>query len=215
MFRTDLPEAFTTGASNRDLLLKGKSMSIVLASASPRRRELLEMLGVENLKIIPAAGEETFSQDMSPYDVVCSLSLAKAREVSLFCIPADVIIAADTIVVLNGKIMGKPRDKTEASEMLKALSGNTHEVFTGVTVMSGKTVNTEYERTLVRFRNLNEREILSYIETKEPMDKAGAYGAQGIGSLFVEGIEGDFFNVMGLPLCRLSKMLEKLGVRFI
>ena len=99
--------------------------------------------------------------------------------------------------------------------MLSKLSGRTHEVYTGVTVMQGEKLFTEFERTSVRFRELTEREISAYIETGEPMDKAGSYGAQGIGSLFVEGIEGDFFNVMGLPLCRLSKMLEKLGVILI
>jgi len=191
------------------------NVSIVLASSSPRRRELLTMLGVENLIIIPAVGKEVFSERMLPNDIVCTLSLAKASEVSADRLVTDVIIAADTIVVLDGRIMGKPCDKTEAFRMLSALSGKTHDVYTGVTVMSGETVITEYERTSVRFRDLTEREIYSYIETGEPMDKAGAYGAQGIGSVFVEGIEGDFFNVMGLPLCRLSKMLEKLGVRFI
>ncbi len=190
-------------------------MSIVLASSSPRRRELLVMLGVENLKIIPALGEEVFSKDMLPTDIVSELSLAKASEVSAHCPDTDVIIAADTIVVLDGRIMGKPADKTGAFQMLSALSGNTHDVYTGVTVIRGEAINTEFERTSVHFRDLSEREILSYIETNEPMDKAGAYGVQGIGSLFVESIEGDFFNVMGLPLCRLSKMLEKLGVRFI
>lgn len=190
-------------------------MSIVLASASPRRRDLLAMLGVDNLKIIPAVGEEVLSKGMSPNDIVCSLSLAKASEVSALCPVTDTIIAADTIVVLDGKIMGKPADKTEAFHMLSGLSGRTHNVFTGVTVIMGETVYTEYECTSVHFRDLTEREILAYIETGEPMDKAGAYGAQGIGSLFVESIDGDFFNVMGLPLCRLSKMIEKLGVSFI
>ena len=190
-------------------------MSIVLASASPRRRELLAMLGVENLIVLPAVGEEVFSKEMLPSDIVSALSLAKASEVAAHRSETDVIIAADTIVVLGGKILGKPHDKTEAFQMLAALSGKVHDVYTGVTVIRGDTVYTEYERTLVRFRNITEREILAYIETNEPMDKAGAYGAQGIGSLFVESIEGDFFNVMGLPLCRLSKMLEKLGVRFI
>lgn len=190
-------------------------MSIVLASASPRRKELLRMLRTEDLKIIPAYGEETFSKGMQPDEIVCSLSLMKAHEVSRKCASTDVIIAADTIVSLDGEILGKPADKADAHRMLLALSGRRHTVFTGVTVMKGETVITEYERTDVRFRQLTELEILAYIETGEPMDKAGAYGAQGIGSLFVEGIEGDFFNVMGLPLCRLSKMLEKLGVSLI
>ncbi len=190
-------------------------MNIVLASASPRRRELLAMLGVENFKIIPAVGEELVKPELTPAEIVCELSLEKAAEVSRLCEASDLIIAADTIVALDGGIMGKPSSKEDAFRMLSKLSGRAHEVFTGVTVMQGKEAFTEYERTSVRFRELTEREIFAYIETGEPMDKAGAYGAQGIGSLFVEGIEGDFFNVMGLPLCRLSKMLEKLGVILI
>ena len=190
-------------------------MNIVLASASPRRRELLTMLGVENFKIIPAVGEEIIDQSMAPEEIVRVLSLEKATEVSKLCDDTAVIIAADTVVAQNGEIMGKPVSKDEAFQMLSKLSGKNHTVFTGVTVMLGQKTLTEYERTSVRFRELTEREILAYIETGEPMDKAGSYGAQGIGSLFVEGIEGDFFNVMGLPLCRLSKMLEKLGVNLI
>ena len=190
-------------------------MNIVLASASPRRRELLTMLGVENFRIIPAVGEEVIKPGLTPDEIVRALSLEKAAEVAKLCEPSDVIIAADTVVALDGGIMGKPSDKSEAFQMLSELSGRTHEVYTGVTVMHGEKLFTEFERTSVRFRELTQREISAYIETGEPMDKAGSYGAQGIGSLFVEGIEGDFFNVMGLPLCRLSKMLEKLGVILI
>lgn len=190
-------------------------MSIVLASASPRRRELLMMLGVEGLKIIPAVGEEIITEGASPQDAVCALSYEKASEVSKLCDADDLIIAADTIVSIDDRILGKPSDKDEAFQMLAKLSGKTHTVFTGVTVLRGKDFFTEFERTCVHFRELSEREIRAYIETGEPMDKAGAYGAQGIGSLFVESIEGDFFNVMGLPLCRLSKMLEKMGVSLI
>lgn len=190
-------------------------MSIVLASASPRRRELLSMLKVENFRVIPAVGEEIIEEGMTPAETVCALSRAKADEVSKQCRPSDFIIAADTIVVLDGDILGKPSDKSDAFRMLSLLSGRAHSVFTGVTVMQGERVITEFERTLVRFRDITEREIEAYIETDEPMDKAGSYGAQGIGSLFIEAIEGDFFNVMGLPLCRLSEMLEKLGVYLI
>ena len=187
-------------------------MNIVLASASPRRRELLTMLGVKDFKIIPAEGDEIIEEGMTPAEAVCALSRAKAEEVSKKCSSSDVIIAADTIVVLDGDILGKPADKNDAFRMLTLLSGRAHTVFTGVTVMQGKTVFSEFERTLVRFRDITEREIDAYIKTGEPMDKAGSYGAQGIGALFIEGIEGDFFNVMGLPLCRLSNMLEQLGV---
>ncbi len=187
-------------------------MGIVLASASPRRRELLTMLGVKDFRIIPAVGEEIAEEGLSPSETVCALSRAKAEEVSSQCSDHDVIIAADTIVALDGDILGKPSDKDDAFRMLSRLSGREHSVYTGVTVMRGDRVISESERTIVRFREMTEREIKAYIVTEEPMDKAGSYGAQGIGSLFIEGIEGDFFNVMGLPLCRLSKMLEKLGV---
>ncbi|NLH01773.1 MAG: septum formation inhibitor Maf [Clostridiales bacterium] len=190
-------------------------MSVVLASASPRRRELLLMLRVENLKIIPALGEEVIDEGMTPEEAVCALSFAKAKEVSKLCSTDDIIIAADTVVAVDGMIIGKPDGEEDAFRMLSLLSGRTHNVFTGVTVMRKDEIYTEYERTAVRFRELSESEIRAYIKTGEPMDKAGAYGAQGIGSLFVEGIEGDFFNVMGLPLCRLSKMLNKMGVRLI
>lgn len=190
-------------------------MNIVLASASPRRRELLTMLGVKDFKIIPAEGDEIIEEGLTPAEVVCALSRSKADEVSKKCGPSDVIIAADTIVVLDGDILGKPSDKNDAFRMLTLLSGRAHSVFTGVTLMRGEKVFVEFEQTLVRFRNLTEREIEAYIENGEPMDKAGSYGAQGIGALFIEGIEGDFFNVMGLPLCRLSKMLEQLGVYLI
>ncbi len=190
-------------------------MQIVLASASPRRRELLTMLGVKNFKVIPAVGEEIITEGMAPGAVVCSLALAKAEEVSKLCTANDVLIAADTVVSMDGEILGKPRDEREAAEMLSRLSGRCHSVFTGVTVSKGQQFFTEYERTTVHFRSLTAEEIAAYVATGEPMDKAGAYGAQGIGSLFVECIEGDFFNVMGLPICRLSKMLKKLGVSLL
>lgn len=173
------------------------------------------MLGVKNFKVIPAVGEEIITEGMAPGDVVCSLSLAKAEEVSKLCDATDVLIAADTVVSLDGEILGKPRDEAEAKEMLSRLSGRCHSVFTGVTVACGNKFISEHERTTVHFRQMTAEEIAAYVATGEPMDKAGAYGAQGKGSLFVEYIEGDFFNVMGLPLCRLSKMLKKLGVSLI
>lgn len=189
-------------------------MDIILASASPRRRELLEMLGVKNFSIIPAPGEEEDADGLPAPDAAVKISLAKARGVAALHREA-MIIAADTIVELNGEIFGKPRDESEARRMLSALSDNEHEVYTGVTVIYGGESISEVERTLVRFRQLLPREIDAYIRTGEPLDKAGAYGAQGLGSLFIRGIEGDFFNVMGLPLCRLSLMLKKMGVNLI
>lgn len=190
-------------------------MEIVLASKSPRRRELLAMLGIEDFKVIPAVGEEASTSGMTAYEGVCALSRAKADEVSKLCPRDSLIIAADTIVALDGDHLGKPADEDDAFRMLSRLSGRSHRVYTGVTVMRGDVVITDYERTCVRFRPMTGREIKAYIATGEPMDKAGAYGAQGIGALFVEGIEGDFFNVMGLPLCRLSEMLKKLDISLI
>ena len=187
-------------------------MSIVLASASPRRRELMLMLGVENLKIIPAVGEEKAAPGLGPDALVKALAAHKAREVAAQCAPDDVVVAADTIVWHGGRVYGKPHSEAEAAEMLRALSGDAHEVYTGVAVLRGETLLLECERSTVHFRPLSDAEIRAYIATGEPMDKAGAYGAQGKAALFVRGIEGDFFNVMGLPLCRLGLMLNKLGV---
>ncbi len=190
-------------------------MKIVLASASPRRRELLTMLGVQDLKIIPPVGPEAVAAGAAPNEAVLSLSRDKALEVSKKCGSDEIIIAADTVVAIDDKILGKPRNVGEAAEMLQNLSGRMHTVYTGVSVIKGDKMISEFEQTRVFFRQMTRREIDVYVATGEPMDKAGAYGAQGIGALFVEKIEGDFFNVMGLPLCRLSKMLEKLDVTLL
>jgi septum formation protein len=190
-------------------------MGIVLASGSPRRRELLAMLGVQNLIILPAAGEESAPPGLTPDELVKHLSRQKAAEVQLRCTPDDIVIAADTVVSIAGDILGKPRDREDAVRMLQALSGRTHQVFTGVTVLRGAEAVSEAEMTAVRFRTLDAREIGAYVDTGEPMDKAGAYGAQGLAALFVEGIRGDFFNVMGLPLCRLGTILKKMGVNLL
>ena len=191
-------------------------MRMILASASPRRRELLEMLRVEGLEIVPALGEERPDPHLAPAELVQALSRQKAAEVAARCgDPEAVVIGADTVVALSGAVLGKPRDARDAERMLSALSGRTHAVYTGVTVRRGDTVRSAAERTLVTFRTLEAGEIARYIATGEPMDKAGAYGAQGLASLFVEKLEGDFFNVMGLPLCLLGKLLKELGVHLI
>ena len=187
-------------------------MSIVLASASPRRKELLEMLGVTDLKVIPATGEEIAPESAGPEEMVMAISAAKAEEVAKLCDRGDVVIAADTIVWHRGKVYGKPHSRQEAIEMLESLSGDTHQVFTGVTVIYNGHMNVQSEMSRVSFRSLSEEEIQRYVDTGEPMDKAGAYGAQGKAALFVRGIDGDFFNVMGLPLCRLGEMLKEQGV---
>lgn len=191
-------------------------MKIILASGSPRRKELLEMLGLENLEIIPAKGEEKAHPELTPDALVMELSRCKAAEIAAQHGGTDaVIIGADTVVVLDGQVLEKPRDTADARRMLSALSGRTHAVFTGVTVIRGSTVLSHAERTEVRFRPLTGQEIDNYIATGEPMDKAGAYGAQGCAALFVEHLDGDFFNVMGLPLCALGNLLKRLDVSLI
>ena len=191
-------------------------MQIILASGSPRRRELMEMLCPENLEIVPAVGEEAADPALPPDELVKALSRAKAAEVRSRCAaPDDAVIGADTVVALDGAVLGKPRDKADARRMLRALSGRTHTVYTGVTVLRGAQSLSHAERTEVRFRALSDEEIERYIATGEPMDKAGAYGAQGYASLFVEHLDGDFFNVMGLPLCALGKLLKQLGVNLL
>lgn len=189
-------------------------MEIILASGSPRRKELLEMLGVKDFKIIPAKGEEKDIPGATPDELVKALSLAKATEVSKEH-KDSLIIAADTIVWHNNKVLGKPSSKENAFEMLSSLSGKTHEVYTGVSLILEDRILSQSVMSSVTFKNLSEDEINAYIETGEPMDKAGAYGAQGKAALFVEKINGDFFNVMGLPLCTLGQMLEKLGVKLL
>ena len=189
--------------------------NFILASASPRRRELLEMLRVHPLEIRPAAGEEKAHPELGPEDLVTELSLAKASEIAAGAGPEDVVIGADTVVALDGAVLGKPKDPDDAARMLRALSGREHSVFTGVTVIRGVEVISRAEHSRVRFRPLEEGEIARYIASGEPMDKAGAYGAQGLASLFVERIDGDFFNVMGLPLCLLGRMLLKFGIELI
>lgn len=189
-------------------------MGIVLASASPRRKQLLDMLGLA-FTICPAKGEEILPGGISPEEAVMRLSAQKAGSIAGQFSPEDIIIGADTIVWYDGRILGKPRDEQDAARILSMLSGNTHTVYTGVTVRKGEIVLSAAEETKVRFRRLSGAEIDAYIATGEPMDKAGAYGAQGYASLFVEGIEGDFFNVMGLPVCRLGKLLKEVGVTLL
>ena len=189
-------------------------MRLILASGSPRRKELLEMLQLRDLRILSAKGEELPHPELAPDALVRELSRAKCAEVAADH-PDALVIAADTIVWMDGLVLGKPHSTEEAFSMLSRLSGRSHSVFTGVCIMAGDTVLCEAEETKVSFRELSPEEIRSYIATGEPMDKAGAYGAQGLASLFVSRIEGDFFNVMGLPVCRLGTMLKKVGVELL
>ena len=191
-------------------------MRVILASASPRRRELMEMLRTPELLIVPARGEELPHPGLGPAELVEALSRAKAEEVAGRCAgPGDLVIGADTVVALDGAVLGKPRDEAEACRMLRALSGRAHRVYTGVTVIRDGQSRSHAEETAVHFRALDDGEIRRDVATGEPMDKAGAYGAQGLASLFVERLEGDFFNVMGLPLCALGKLLRELGVTLL
>lgn len=187
-------------------------MSIILASQSPRRRELLAQMGVPQFEVVPALGEEIASPGLSPAQLVEVLSRQKAEEVAVQAGPDDVVIAADTVVAVDGAVLGKPRDPADAARMLSLLSGRAHTVYTGVTVRRGTFSRTAHEATQVRFRPLTQSEISAYIATGEPMDKAGGYGIQGRGALLVERLEGDYFNVMGLPLLRLARMLRRFGI---
>ncbi len=179
---------------------------LILASGSPRRRELLEYITAD-FAVITRDTDETPPAGLSPRAGAEALALRKAKAVAAHY-PDDTVIGADTIVVLEGAVFGKPADEADARRMLAALSGREHTVFTGVAVVSrmGETVFSE--GTLVRFRPLSAADISAYAATGEPMDKAGAYGIQKKGALLIEGISGDFYNVMGLPVCRLSQVLR-------
>ena len=183
-------------------------MEIVLASASPRRRQLLEQVGLR-FTVRPADIDETMNPAADPAEEVGRLSARKAAAVTAE--PDTLVIAADTIVCMENRILGKPANEAQALKMLRSLSGRTHEVLTGVTVAGGGRTLTHVERTRVRFRPCRDEELRAYIATGEPMDKAGAYGIQGLAALFVEAIEGDYYNVVGLPLCALNGMLEQFG----
>lgn len=189
-------------------------MKIVLASQSPRRRQLLGQMGLEFTTQSPEIDEAAF-QGRDARDLVQILSREKARWIAGQVDPETLVIGADTVVVRDGEILGKPKGEEEARAMLASLSGRTHQVCTGVTVCRGDKVLTQVEETQVTFRPLTDQEIRQYVSTGEPMDKAGAYGIQGLGALLVQRLEGDYFNVMGLPLCRLGRMLRAFGVELL
>jgi septum formation protein len=189
-------------------------MSIILASQSPRRKELLEQMGL-SFEIIPARGEEEADASLPPAEYVKQLALHKAAEVAKGCKSDDIVIGADTIVVLDGQILGKPKNAAHAFKMLSSLSTRRHTVYTGLAILQGERQMLGVEATQVRFCSLTEQEILNYISTSEPMDKAGAYGIQGRGALLVDSIQGDFYNVVGLPICRLGRMLAGFGVKVL
>ena len=186
--------------------------NIILASQSPRRRELLARMGIPHFDVIAAREEEQTDPTLPAGRLVKALAQQKAREVAARVPPDAIVIAADTVVAIDGEILGKPHSPAEAAEMLQKLSGRQHTVCTGVAVRQNDVELVEGESAQVRFRPLSPQEIAAYIATGEPMDKAGAYGVQGYGCLFVEGIVGDYYTVMGLPVCRLGRMLARFGV---
>ena len=190
-------------------------MDIILASNSPRRRELLGQMGIKGFKVAAPDVDETVEGNLHPAQIVEELSLRKAKAAAAKNGGDGLIIAADTVVALEGAVLGKPHSEEDAFSMLSALSGNRHDVYTGVTVMLGGRVVTEHERTAVTFRDVERSEIRAYIATGEPMDKAGAYGIQGRGALLVSGIQGDYCNVVGLPVYRLGRILAGLGVNLM
>ena len=181
---------------------------LILASNSPRRKELLSMLGYEFVVIASDCDETTNITE--PSELVKELSLRKAKAID-FC-DDDIVIGSDTVVAIDGKILGKPVDEDDAAKMLRLLSGKTHTVYTGVTVLQDNTEITESISCDVTFKEMTETEILNYIKTGEPMDKAGAYAVQGKGSAFVEKLNGDYFAVVGFPCCYINKILNKLGI---
>ena len=186
---------------------------IILASQSPRRKQLLEQIGITKFDILVPQAEEDYDPSLPPEEIVSSICRKKAEAArALAGDPSALIIAADTMVFLDGLRLGKPQDQVDAFTMLSALSGRTHAVCTGVAVARGARLEVRSERTEVTFRPMAEGEIWSYIRTGDPMDKAGAYGVQGKAALFVSGIRGDYFNVMGLPLHLLGRMLGEFGV---
>ncbi len=189
-------------------------MDIILASGSPRRRQLLEQIGLD-FRVAASDIDETVEEGLPPAQIVEWLSAQKAEAVAAQAMPGELVLAADTIVCLEDTVLGKPADELEAFKMLTALSGSRHQVYTGVTLLRDGEKLTGHEVTNVTFRELTEAEITAYIATGEPRDKAGAYGIQGVGALLVERIEGDYFNVMGLPLCRLGQMLRQFGVEVL
>ena len=179
---------------------------IILASKSPRRQELLKYI-TEDFKIKTADVDETLPDGVTPSEAVLYLSRIKAQP---FANADDTVIGADTVVAIDGEILGKPKDREDAAEMLRKLSGREHSVFTGVCVIKGVEKQSFFVETKVKFFELGEDEISAYLDTGEPFDKAGAYGIQGYGSLLVEKIDGDYFNVVGLPVSKLNRILSKI-----
>ena len=185
-------------------------MPVVLASQSPRRRQLLSLIGIEH-DVRPANIDESYFAGEEPRAHALRLARGKAEAIA---VPGAVTIGSDTIVILDGELLGKPADAAEATLTLRRLSGRTHTVITAVAVHWRDQIVADTEEVTVTFRPLSDADIAAYIATGEPMDKAGAYGIQGYGATIVERVDGDYFAVMGLPLNRLTRLLESLGLEY-
>ena len=185
---------------------------VILASASPRRRDLLTLIGIAH-EVRPSDLDESVVRGETPVAHAERLARAKARAAADVA-PEAIVIAADTIVVVDGEILGKPRDAIQAASMLRRLSGRSHIVYTAIAVARGARTESAVEAPEVTFRSLTDEEITSYVETGEPLDKAGAYGIQGYGATIVERVNGDYFSVMGLGLRRLVELLARVGVEY-
>jgi len=188
-------------------------MPLILASSSPRRKELLERLGIE-FQVIPSLVDEVHHDGESPEDFALRVSMEKALAVASGLNSDSVVIGADTIVLVEGEILGKPRDAEDARSMLEKISGREHGVITGFSVVKPKDqiLHREYVESRVKIKTLAPWEIEGYIKTREPMDKAGAYGAQGVGAFMIEQIRGSYTNVVGLPLSQLVDVLTRLRI---
>lgn len=186
-------------------------MEIVLASQSPRRQDLLKQMGL-SYRVHAVDIDEHTDRKLAPGPLVEAISREKAAACAALEGPGPLIIAADTVVAMGGEVLGKPKDEADARRMLRLLSGTTHDVYTGYTIRQGEQIYTGRNVTSVVFRTLTDAEIDAYIATGEPMDKAGSYGIQGFGALLVAAIKGDYFNVMGLPICALGLHLKEFGV---
>ena len=186
---------------------------ILLASGSPRRQELLRRIGITDFTVTVPNVDESYPANLTPAEIVSYISRKKSLAVA--STPDDIVITADTMVFLDDQKLGKPQSESHALQMLTDLQGRQHTVCTGITVRQGEKILTRSQSTDVYFRPATEQELLAYIRGGEPMDKAGAYGVQGQGALLVERIDGDFFNVMGLPVLLLSQMLESFGVNLL
>jgi septum formation protein len=204
--------AFVTWCKKSKQMIGENMNNIILASASPRRQQLLTQIGLK-FTVIPSNIDEVIEKNLEPHQAAISLASQKCTDVAVLTKTNSLVIGADTIVVKDNNLLGKPKNEQEALEMLKYLNGAWHEVVTGVCLCRTPDMKIihDYEITRVKIAGKSEDFLKSYIATGEPFDKAGAYGIQGYGSLLVEKIEGCYFNVMGLPIYKLSCMLEQMG----